>query len=109
MGLREERNRRQEKRKKTHAEERRKKSKQSNMSNCRGKTGKAGQKVRFLTLSNWASNPSPRPKPSIAIYTHQGPSPNQGPIAKPNLNWAPKYSKPTLNMHPPHPNVQLHS
>jgi hypothetical protein len=27
-------------------------------------------------------------------------------LLKPNPNWAPKYSKPTLNMHPPHPNVQ---
>jgi hypothetical protein len=34
---------------------------------------------------------------------HQGPI--QSPIAKPNPNWALKYSKPTLNMPPPHPNA----
>jgi hypothetical protein len=27
-------------------------------------------------------------------------------LHKLNPNWAPKYSKPTLYMHPPHPNVQ---
>jgi hypothetical protein len=44
---------------------------------------------------------TPKAQQQIAIDTIKAQF--KSPIAKPNPNWPPKYPKPTLYMHPPHP------